>query len=198
MIGVTGPSGAGKGVVSSCFASLGVPVIDADSVYHQLLLPPSPCLDALTDAFGSQILNGDGTLNRPALGTMVFSSSAALERLNTISHRFVMDSVRKTLEEWRQNAVPVCVLDAPQLFEAGAEKDCDVVVSVLADQQVRLKRIVERDRILPERAMERFRAQKSDDYFRSHSDYIIENNGDPDRILPQVQRILARTGGMPA
>ncbi len=195
VIGVTGPSGAGKGTVSRCFASLGVPVIDADAVYHRLLLPPSPCLLALTEAFGEHILNADGTLNRPELAKLVFSSPDALERLNAISHRFVMENIRRMLEQWRKEEVPVCVLDAPQLFEAGADRDCDVIVSVLADQKLRLERIVARDRISPERAMERIRAQKSDDYFRAHADYVIENNGSEGCILPQVQQILAKTGG---
>ena len=85
VIGLTGPSGAGKGLVSQAFASYGSKIIDADAVYHALLLPPSPCLDELTAAFGAHILRPDGRLNRSVLGNMVFSDPRALAKLNETS-----------------------------------------------------------------------------------------------------------------
>ena len=85
VIGLTGPTGAGKGVVSEIFAAHGIPVIDADAVYHQLLIPPSACLNELVYTFGPQILNPDNTLNRRALGSIVFSDEAMLLQLNAIT-----------------------------------------------------------------------------------------------------------------
>lgn len=194
VIGLTGPSGAGKSTVSDLLVAHGLPVINADRVYHQLLIPPSPCLDELVRHFGRTILADDGTLNRRALGEIVFSSPAALDNLNTIAHRYVMEEIRLQLDVLRRQKLRAAVLDAPQLFEAGANRDCGVIISVLADANLRLERIVARDGIDADLAYRRIAAQKKDEFFRSHSDYIIENNGSPDALYPQVRRILLETG----
>lgn len=194
VIGLTGPTGAGKGVVSDVFAAHGIPVIDADTVYHQLLIPPSACLNELTYTFGTQILAPDGTLDRKRLGSIVFSDAPLLQRLNEITHRYVMASIKTKLEQLRREEVRAVILDAPQLFEAEADKLCHVIVSVLASKDVRIARIVARDHIDHEAALRRIAAQKSDEFFRTHSDYVIENNGDLSAILPAVQKILEGTG----
>ena len=194
VIGLTGPSGAGKGVVAEILSTLGLPVIDADQVYHELLVPPSSCLDALTAHFGVRILDGDGTLNRKALGQLVFGNSTALARLNEITHRYVMEEIHARMQRLRRANYRAVVLDAPQLFEAGAERDCNVIISVLADKRIRLERILARDGISVEAALARMEAQKSDEFFRTHSNYIIENNGATDALAPQVHHILAELG----
>ena len=197
VIGLTGPTGAGKGTVAKLFASFGVQIIDADAVYHALLVPPSPCLDELTVRFGSSILNPNKTLNRPALGAIVFSDQKALSDLNAITHRYVMEQIRSELDRLRKTQVKVALLDAPQLFEAGADRDCDVVVSVLADEERRLSRITQRDGISPEAARKRMAAQLPDEFFRRNASYIIENNQSPEQLTDAVQAILSEIGGLP-
>lgn len=197
VIGLTGPSGAGKGVVSDMFAAYGIPVINADDIYHRLLIPPSECLSELVYAFGPQILTANGMLDRKALGQIVFSDEQALAQLNKITHTYVMAAIRKKIEELRRDGILASVLDAPQLFEAEANKDCNIIVSVLADKETRLDRIMQRDGIDREAALKRISAQKSDDFFRKHSDYVIENNGSIHLILPTVQKILSETGVLP-
>ena len=194
VIGLTGPSGAGKSTVSERLAAYGLPIIDADKVYHQLLIPPSPCLDELVRCFGDTILTTAGTLNRRVLGELVFSTPASLEKLNQITHRYVMEEIRKQLDNLRRKNIRAAVLDAPQLFEAGANRDCSVIISVLADVKLRLERIVDRDGIDADVAYRRVAAQKKDEFFRAHSDYIIENNGSPDALYPQIHRILLEMG----
>lgn len=194
VIGLTGPTGAGKGRVAELFSVHGLPVIDADAIYHDLLIPPSECLLELTGRFGSEVLLEDGTLNRRALGKLVFSDPDALEDLNKIAHRHVMREVRAKLETLRQNATPAAVLDAPQLFEAGANRDCNVIVSVIADKRLRMERIMRRDGLDADAAMQRIEAQKSDAFFRTHSDYVVENNDSADRLLPQIRTILSEMG----
>ena len=194
VIGLTGPTGAGKGAVAAIFERYGIPVINADRVYHELITPPSSCLQELAETFGKDILLPDGSLNRRALGDIVFSDPAARERLNTITHRYVMEEVKTRMERFRREGIPVAVLDAPQLFEAGADKACGAIISVLADRRLRLERIVARDNIEPDAAMRRILAQKSDEFFKTHSDYIIENNGATEALAPQVNRILAELG----
>ena len=194
VIGLTGPSGAGKGSVGAILREYEIPVIDADAVYHSLLIPPSPCLDALCEEFGETILSLDGSLNRRKLGEIVFSSSESLQKLNEISHRFVMEDIRNRLKKLRAKDIRAAVIDAPQLFEAEADKDCNIIISVLADKRLRLERIMERDGIDTESALRRMDAQKSDAFFRTHSNYIIENNGNLDLLRPQIHRILLETG----
>ncbi|MBQ7392427.1 MAG: dephospho-CoA kinase [Clostridia bacterium] len=194
VIGLTGPTGAGKGEVASIFARHGIPVINADCVYHELITPPSSCLQELADVFGKGILLPDGSLDRRTLGGIVFNDPAARERLNTITHRYVMEEVKTRMERFRRAGVPVAVFDAPQLFEAGAHKACGAVVSVLADRQLRLERIMARDNITAEAAMRRILAQKSDEFFKTHSDYIIENNGAAETLAPKVHHILEKLG----
>ena len=194
VIGLTGPSGAGKSVVSEVFSAHGIPVVDADDIYHHILIPPSACLNELVYAFGPQILTMGGMLDRKVLGGIVFSDEKALAQLNQITHQYVMAAIRKRLDDLRRDGVIAAILDAPQLFEAGANKDCNIIVSVLADTETRIERIVKRDNIDRDAALRRIAAQKSDDFFRKHSDYIIENNEDMNKILPAVQRILEETG----
>lgn len=194
VIGLTGPTGAGKGEVASVFARYNIPVINADRVYHELISPQSSCLQELVDAFGKDILLSDGSLDRRTLGGIVFNDHAARERLNTITHRYVMEEVKTRMERFRRDGVPVAVFDAPQLFEAGAHKACGAVISVLADRQLRLERIMARDGITAEAGMRRILAQKSDEFFKANSDYIIENNGNVELLAPQIHRILVGLG----
>ena len=194
LIGLTGPSGAGKSTVGQLFSSFGLPVMNADDIYHALLIPPSECLSDLTECFGHEVLNADGTLNRPALASIVFNDPAELEKLNHITHSHVLRDFRRQLKKHRDDGVPAAVFDAPQLFESGANRECNIVVSVLADEELRIHRIMERDDISFDAALERIRAQKSDHFFRTHSDYVIENNLNTDTLITQVQRILRETG----
>lgn len=194
VIGLTGPSGAGKSVVSGIFSAHGIPIVDADDIYHHILIPPSACLNELVYAFGPQILTAGGMLDRKVLGSIVFSDEKALAQLNQITHQYVMAAIRKRLDDLRRDGVVATVLDAPQLFEAGANKDCNIIVSVLADVETRIDRIMKRDNIDRDAAMRRIASQKSDDFFRKHSDYIIENNEDMGKIIPTVRQILAETG----
>ncbi len=198
VIGLTGPTGAGKGEVAKLFSEAGLPVINADEVYHRLLIPPSPCFSELVAEFGYGILAFDGTLDRKKLSEIVFASHQRLETLNRIAHRHVMETVRRELERMRRDGVRASVLDAPQLFEAGADRDCSAVVAVLADRNLRMERIMRRDGLDAEAAAHRIDAQKSDDYFRRNSDYIIENNGPVEDLQAQVTRVLLDTGVIPS
>lgn len=193
-IGLTGPSGAGKSTVAELFASFGLPILDADRIYRALLVPPSDCLNELTHHFSKEILLPDGTLDRQLLGRLVFTNPTELEALNRITHRYVMQDVSHKLRDLRESGCIAAVFDAPQLFEAGADRLCNVVVSVLAAPELRLARIVQRDAIREEDAARRMAAQKPDIFFRTHSDYIIENNGSTEALLSAVRRILTEVG----
>ena len=196
IIGLTGPSGAGKGAVGARLIARSIPVIDTDRVYHELLVPPSACLDALVEAFGEQIRTADGQLDRTVLAALVFGvDEAAKERhltLNRISHRFVIERTGELLDAYRQSGVPLAVIDAPLLLEAGMDAICDVVVAVLAEEETRLARLLARDGKSREALLARLRSQPDDDFYRSRADFVIENNRDPDALNDAVDDLLGR------
>ena len=193
IIGLTGPSGAGKGAVGAVLEKRGIPVIDTDRVYHELLIPPSPCLDALVEAFGSDILAEDGTLNRTALAAIVFAEGAQEHHktLNRIAHRFVIERTNELLDAFRAEGQRFAVIDAPLLLEAGMDAVCDIVIAVLADRETRLSRLLIRDQKSREQLLARLDAQPSDDFYRSRAHFVVENNGSCDELNGKVDAILA-------
>ena len=196
MIGLTGPSGAGKGTVASLFTPYGILSIDTDKVYHDLLIPPSPCLDALRDRFGNHILTPNGTLNRKALAAHVFApgNQEELADLNRITHAFVLDTTRQICRELEKSGCAGVFIDAPLLFESGFDKECDTTLAILADPDVRLARIMTRDHLTLAEAQARMKAQKSDDYYTQRAGQVLYNNQTPDRLLPEVQRLVSLWG----
>ncbi len=197
IIGLTGPSGAGKSTVAGFFAAYGIPAIDADRVYHGILAAKGPCTDELASAFGRDILNEAGFVDRKKLGAAVFGrpdTPSRLHTLNEITHKYVMAQVREETENYRRRGVRAVLFDAPQLFEAGAERECDLVIGVLADRAHRLRRIMRRDGIDEAAASARLCAQKDDDFYRARCDLILENNGDESIVANEVRAFLLRSG----
>ena len=191
-IGLTGPSGAGKGTVASLFAAHGVPSIDTDKVYHDLLIPPSACLDELSARFGTGILTPDGMLNRGALAAIVFTEGhgADLGDLNTITHRHILAKTREMLAAYAAQGVPAVLVDAPQLFESGFDAECGFILSVLAPYELRLARIMARDGLDETRAKARLDASHTDDFFRERSDAVMINDGALNAMEAEVRRLL--------
>ena len=181
LIGLTGQSGAGKSTVSKLFAKLGAKIINADEIVANLYTPGSYCLKAVSATFGDDIINTDGILNRKLLAERAFSSKNNTAALNAIVHPFVT----ARLFELLKGAYGVVVFDAPQLFEAGADVICDGIIAVVADEKLRLNRIMQRDNLTEEQAVSRIKAQFSEDYFKTHADIIIENNSDERNLLRQ-------------
>ena len=176
IIGLTGPSGAGKSNVGEYFKSIGIPVINADEVYHGLLVPPSLCLDALGDAFGKEIFNERGELSRKKLSKIVFADKDKLELLNKTVLGFVLDKIREMISEIEKNGAGAVIVDAPTLIESGFHKECHTVISVLCPAKVRTKRIMKRDSLDLSAAEARTKAQKPDEFYITHSDEIIIND----------------------
>ncbi len=191
-IGLTGPSGAGKGTLASLFAAYGIPSIDTDAIYHALLVPPSECLRELAERFGDGILFPDGTLDRKILAALVFAPGreADLADLNTITHRHVLSEVRRLLAVYKEQGKAAVLVDAPQLFESGFDAECHYVLSVLAPRDIRLARIMTRDGLDEERASARLNAQKPDEFYRAHSNAVVYNHGEACAMETDVQRLL--------
>ena len=196
VLGVTGPSGSGKGEVSKILLNMGYSVIDADAIYHDLLIPPSKCLDELVYNFGKQILTAGGLVNRETLGAMVFGDKNRdkLELLNSITHKHVVDKIQKVVCGMRAMGAPVCVIDAPLLIESGLNGMCDITIAVLANKDIRLERIIKRDGIEKDRAIKRINSQKNDEFYMKNSDFTIVNDSDKTQLGHVISQILLMKG----
>ena len=199
IFGITGPSGAGKGAACSLFAKYGIPSVDTDAVYHRLLEEGGSIVTELTDAFGKEILTS-GLIDRKKLGAAVFGredTASRLHKLNTITHKYVLERAMAIAAELTAQGAKAVLIDAPQLFEAHLEKDCELVLGVLADKSVRLARIIARDDITEDAAMRRINAQKDDAFFRENCNVIFENNGDICALEAQIRTFLKDRGLFP-
>ena len=197
LIGLTGPSGSGKGAVASVLASHGFAVIDADAVYHAMLVPPSECLDRIAREFGQQVLDTDGCLDRSALAAIVFKpgNEDRLRALNAITHGFVIERTRELIREYESAGYRFVVFDAPLLIESGFGTECEAIISVLASSSTRVERIMLRDSISKERAQGRIAAQPNDDFYINAADFVIRNDSGLDALSSQVCDILNKLVG---
>lgn len=195
-IGITGPTGAGKGAVSSLFSSVfGILVCDADKIYHEILESNEKCRLELVESFGDGILS-NGRIDRRALASVVFADGASkkLLLLNEITHRYVIDETERRIEKARTNGEKYAVVDAPLLIEADMHLSCDRVICVLSDKETRLSRILKRDGISEEQALMRINKQKSDDFYMNAADVVIYNNGDMCDLEKKVREVAASFG----
>ena len=180
IIGITGPTGAGKTTALRALADLGACVIDADAVYHQLLEESAPMREALTARFGASILDDGGKIDRKRLGNLVFGDPAALADLNAITHRFVGEEIARLEAQAAREGRPAVAIDAIALIESGVADRCDAVVGVLAPRELRVRRIMAREGIPEDYARRRVEAQREDEFYRTSCGYLLENNGEGD------------------
>lgn len=194
IIGLCGGSGSGKGTVSSIFASYGIPSVDTDAVYRRITSCDTPCLRALAEEFGNDIISHDGSLNRKMLGQIVFSdnSEERLNKLNSISHSYILDETREILKGYKNEGCFAAIVDAPLLFESGFDKECDVIIAVLCDRDTRIERIVKRDNIDRLSAEKRIDAQLTDEELKAKARFCIYNDGDIPSLEKKIKLIIKK------
>ena len=176
VIGITGPTGAGKTTALRALEQLGGRVVDCDAVYHELLTSSEPMRRELRTRFGSGVFREDGTLDRKALGAVVFENEQALADLNAITHKYVGLAVDEFLENAWQEGVKAVAIDAIALIESGIADRCHCTVAVTAPDEVRVRRIMAREGISEEYARLRVGAQKKEDWFRANCSYVLFND----------------------
>lgn len=179
-IGLTGQTGAGKGFVGDYLKSLGFNIIDSDSVVKTIYEVDDELIKELANEFGSDIIV-DNKIDRARLGEIVFADKSRLDRLNKLVHPAV-------IKQCEALAKPLAVLDAPQLFEANAQNKCYKIISVVADEDVRINRIMKRDNITLEKAKSRIKSQLDEQFYINNADYVVYNNGEDIKI--QIDNIL--------
>ena len=171
IIGITGGTGCGKTTALDVIRQLGGIVIDCDQIYHELLERDVSLLSAIETRFPGTVENG--ALNRKKLGRIVFADEKALLDLNAITHGVVKQQVQRQL----LSNPRLAAIDAIGLFEGGLAEICDVTVAVTAPEESRIARLMARDGITEDYAKARIAAQKSQQWFISHCDYVLENHG---------------------
>lgn len=187
VIGLTGQTGAGKTTVGAVLRRKGFDVIDCDIVSRDVVRPGMPALAKLAARFGGSILHADGSLNRKKLGELVFGNPPELAALGQITYPHIMAELQKRMNEIDTGHTNGIVLDAPTLFESGADSICDVVIAVLAPEPLRFARILERDNLTQTAAAARIASQHDDEYYSARARYVLRNTADP----AQLERLAA-------
>lgn len=192
IVGLTGQTGAGKSTVSEYLRANGVTIVDADKVAREVVGQGSACIADIVLEFGCDYLNSDGNLNRKKLAETVFVDKTKLRRLNAVMFPYILDCISERVEQYRSRSNGIIVLDAPTLFESGLDRQCDVVVSVLSATLLRKRRIIARDNLTEEQADARINAQHNDDYYRSRSWFVLNNNTDTNDLQMHTSSLLKR------
>ena len=176
VIGLTGGILSGKSTVSQMLAKKGAVLIDADKVGHEAYLPQSPVWHQVVEAFGKEILQGNGEIDRKKLGQTVFSDRQALERLNRIMHPAMHDMMKERIEQLKRQGVPVVVLEAAVLIEANWTDLADQVWVTQASEENVIQRLVSRSGLSEAQARARIRSQLSAEERARHAHVIIDTN----------------------
>lgn len=195
VIGLTGGIGTGKSTVSNYLREHNFAIVDADMISRQVVEPGSPLLKELEEAFGSDIINEDGSLDRKGLAAIVFNDPEQKKLMDEIMHKEILAEMRKSMEEYRrQGTHQSIILDVPLLFEIGLESWCDQVWLVTADMDVRISRVCARDDAMPHEVEARIRNQMSDDEKIKRSHSILDNSGTLDELRRQISELLEEKG----
>ncbi len=189
VIGLTGSSGSGKSSVAALFTRQGFTVLDCDQFARAVLRPDTPCLADIFATFGQTVKNGDGGLNRAALAQIVFADPKELAKLNRIMYPQIITDLQQRLAQLQASGTDCVILDAPTLFESGADGLCDQVIAVIADPKLQIERIAARDHLTIQQATQRLLSQQSNDFYRTRSNHLIENTGSPAELEQQVLQL---------
>jgi dephospho-CoA kinase len=196
VIGLTGGIASGKSSVAIILEKCGAVVVDADQLAREVVSPGEPAYQAIVEAFGSTVVRPDGTLNRTALGRIVFADAAARNVLEKITHPRIAERAALRIEDERSRGTRVLFYMVPLLIEAGLTSLVDEIWLVSVDNNVQIDRLMKRDDISREEALRKIASQMPLREKAAFADVIIDNNGLPDETAQNValewQRLLER------
>ena len=187
IIGITGGIGSGKSTLAACFTQFGIPVFDADAIARNALSPESDCFAKAIELFGSQALREDGSANRAYIADRVFHDRELLNSLNAIIHPHV---IRTMLKQTELCGAPLAVWDVPLLFESGCDALCACTIAVVCDEDIRIKRVMQRDGVTEEQVRVRIAEQSSDAFKRESATYTISNDGDEEAFRKEAAALI--------
>lgn len=184
VVGLTGPTGAGKSTVTAVARDMGFKIIDCDLFARVAVEKGSQGLADVVKVFGSGVLNPDGTLNRAELAKAAFATPSQTELLNRTLLPHIVKLINAELD------APYVLLDAPTLFESGADALCNEIIVVLSDEKIRKKRIMERDNLDEAAAELRIKAGKSDEFYYERANNIVYNDCELSVCNLKIQKLL--------
>lgn len=175
IIGLTGLTGAGKSTVAQKLMAYGCYHIDADKVARGVINNNENVKTKLKARFGEDVINSDGTTNRPLLASRAFADEESILALNQITHPEITKEIHSIIKAMEEVGYRGVIIDAIALFESGENELCDFTVAVVAPEDIRLQRIMERDNITREAALQRMNAQKDESFFTEKADFVLWN-----------------------
>lgn len=194
IIGIAGEIASGKSTIAGIFAEYGAKIIDADAIGFDIARPQKKAWKEIVEAFGRDILEKDGTINRKKLGAIVFSDTQALQKLNEITHPAIMEKIEEEIEKHKRNRERLVIIDAALLgkFEKNTPL-VDIFIVTTADRDTQRKRLLSRDRLSPEEADLRISAQtdiltkiRRIDYTLNTSKSLQETREDVRKIIDEL------------
>lgn len=189
-IGLTGSIASGKSTVSLMFDDLNIPVVDADKIAKEVVEPGERAYLKIVEAFGESILQSDRTLDRPALGAIIFADKSKRELLNSIVHPAVRETMLLQRDSHLKSGAKCVVLDIPLLFESKLTEFVDRTIVVFVDESVQLKRLMERDNYTKDEAIQRIQSQMPLKDKVKLADAVIDNNGSKSTSYVQLKKLL--------
>lgn len=190
ILGLTGGIATGKSTVSRYFSDKGYAVVDADVVARRVVEPGTEGLANIVAHFGTEIIQKDGTLNREKLGVMIFSDAEKRETLNNLLSAQIRRTIMADTATLVNANQPLIVLDIPLLYEAGYETHCDAVMVVYTTEAVQLERLMARNNLTEEEALNRIASQEPIETKKDRADIVIDNNGPLNHTYEQVETWL--------
>lgn len=189
VIGITGGVGCGKSTVMKLLEEqYQAKVLVADELGHQAMKPGNPVYERVRETFGESILQGDGQIDRKRLANVIYGDDRKREQLNAIVHPYVLNRIRQTLADWREE--PLVCLETALLFETGCHTFCDEVWCIVTERQIRIQRLMEVRGYTREKAEAIMNVQLPEEEWIRRSDVCIENNGDLDQLARRLQELL--------
>lgn len=184
-IGLTGGIGSGKTTIAQWFQEKGIPVYNSDFEAKKLMNENEDLIQQLIELFGDETYK-NGEYNRSYVASKVFNDKELLNQLNAIVH----PAVFKHFDEWLDNQNSSFVVkEAAILFESGSYKDCDYIISVIADEEIRIDRVAKRDQLNEDQIRDRMKSQWTDEQRIEKSDFIIENNKDLNALKLEFEKV---------
>lgn len=174
---MTGSIAVGKSFVAATLAELGCRVLDADKTAREVVGVGMPGLQAIVAAFGVEVLNADGTLDRARLGAIVFADEKQRQLLNSILHPFIIERQNELLGQWEaEDASGIGIIDAALMIESGSYKRFDKIIVVHCRPEIQLERLMARNKLTREEAARRIAAQMPQDEKKRYADYLIDTS----------------------
>ncbi|MBR6880495.1 MAG: dephospho-CoA kinase [Clostridiales bacterium] len=189
ILGITGSIGSGKSTVSALLREKGLKVLDADEISREVTAPGGLAIDAIKEMFGSRAISADGGMNRRYVSSLVFGDNRKLDELSALIHRYVFEYMDEETAKEVQKKTKCLVLDVPIPVRKGFVDRCDQIWTVVCDEGIRLKRLVDRG-MTKEDAQRRIAVQMTDDEYAALADHVIDNSGDIEDLKEKVEELI--------